>query len=207
MKYLKFLGLAFVAILAVTALAGTASASAKAILCSTNTNPCTGTKYPSGTKVTAQLVSGTGATLTMGIYNIVCKKSMVSGVTTNAEAHGEITGLTFSECSLGTTPCSATAVNLPYTAEAVATAGGNGDLTITSKVGGGNPGATIVCGTTINCTFISSSITFGVTGGNPGILAAKEAELSRSGGLCPSTAKWDAEYEITAPKPLFLETS
>jgi hypothetical protein len=207
MKHLKILGLALVAALAVMALAGAASASAKSILCSTNTNPCTGTKYGTGTKLTSNLKSGTVATLTTSIGNVVCKKSTVSGVTTNGEGTGEITGLTFTECSLGSTSCTVSAVNLKYSATAITGTGGNGTLTVTPGSGIGNPGASVVCGSFINCTFSSSDISLGVTGGNPAIISANGVVLNRSGGICPSTSTWDAEYEVTSPKPLFLEAS
>jgi hypothetical protein len=207
MKPLKLLGLALVAALAAMALAGTTSVSAKAILCSTNTNPCTGTKYGTGTKFIGNLKAGTVSTLTTSIGNVVCKKSTIRGATTNAEGHGELTSLTFTECALGSTTCEVKAVNLNYTVTFIPTGGGNGDLTITPKAGGGNPGASVVCGSFINCTFSSSHIVLRLIGGNPAILIAQEVELSRSGGLCPSISKWDAEYEVTSPKPLFPESS
>jgi hypothetical protein len=214
MKHLKILGLAIVAALAVMALAGAASASAS-VLCSTNTNPCTGTKYPSGTKISSSLKTGTTATLTTSIGNVVCKKSTVGGVTTNAEAHGEISSFTFTECSLGSTPCEVKAVNLNYTAQGTATSGGNGILTVSEKLKNPPnpneppipPGASVVCGSFINCTFTSSDIVLDVTGGAPATIIAKEEELARSGGICPSTSKWDAEYTVSAPNPLFIEAS
>jgi hypothetical protein len=205
MKHIKMLGIAVVASLAVMGVAGVASASANAILCSTNTNPCTGTKYGSGTKISAQLKSGTHATLTTSITNVTCTKSTVAGSTTNAEGHGEISTFTFSGCtSSNGTACTVKAVNLNYTATAKASGGGNGTLTISPKAGGGKPGASVECGSLINCTFTVSSITLGVTGGNPATIVANNETLERTGGLCPSTATWHATYEVTAPKPLFL---
>jgi len=208
MKHLKMIGLAVVAALAIMAVAGAAGASAKSILCSTNTHPCTGTKYGAGTKLTSTLKTGTVATLTTSIGNVVCKKSTVSGATTNGEGHGEISGLTFTECALGGTACTVSAVNLNYTATAIAGATtGNGTLTISPKGAQGAPGASVVCGAFINCTFQSSDLVLDVTGGNPAVIVASSEALTRSGGFCPSTSLWDAEYEVTSPKPLFLETS
>jgi len=220
MKHLKMMGLAVLAVLALTAVAGAGTASASATVCSTNTSPCTGILYGAGTKITAQLAAGSVATLTTSIGNVVCKKSTVAGVLTGHKAaegekptipsgHGEITGLTFTECVLtpffgNPTNCTVTAINLNYTVTAVATGGGNGDLTITAKGSQGPPGATVVCGSLINCSFTSSHLVLDVTGGNPALVHAKEEELSRTGGLCPSTSKWDATYEVTSPKPLFL---
>jgi len=209
MNKIKMIGLAVVAVFALMATVGAASASAGATLCSTNTSPCTGTQYGSGTKVTGQLAAGFDATLTTSIGNVTCLKSTVGGVLNNVEGHGEITSLTFTECKLGTTSCTVSAVNLPYTATAISTAAtlgqGNGDLTISAKAGGGTPGASVVCGSFINCTFSNGDIILKVIGGNPAILHAESVELSRSGGICPSTSKWDATYEVTSPKPLFIE--
>lgn len=81
---------------------------------------------------------------------------------------------------------------------------GNGDLTISAKAGGGVRGTLLECGSTINCSFASADLVLGVRGGNPAHLTATEVELARMGGLCPVTSKWDANYEIAAPKPLFL---
>jgi hypothetical protein len=202
MKHIKMMGLAIVAALALMAIAGAASASASAVLCSTNTNPCTGTKYGSGTKISAQLKSGTHATLTTSVTNVTCTKSTVGGVTNTAEGHGEITGFTFSGCTATSngSACTVKTLNLNYTATA-----NPGSLTITPGPKGGNPGATVECPNAfINCTFTTSSITLSVTGGNPAIITASNEPLQREGGLCPSEAKWDATYEVTSPKPLFL---
>jgi hypothetical protein len=207
MKYLKMLGVAAIAALGLMAFgAGSASATE---LCSTNTSPCTGTKYNSGTAVTSQLKSGTQATLTTNITNVHCKKSTVAGSTTSSGGKGlavtgTITNLTFTECATtGGTACTVTTLNKPYAASIVATGGGNGTLQVTSG-GSGNPGATVVCGFLINCTFSTASAVLGVTGGNPAIAKANGIALARQGGLCPSQSLWDAEYEATSPKPLFV---
>jgi hypothetical protein len=202
MKHIQTMGLAIVAALALMAIVGAASASASAVLCSTNTSPCTGTKYGSGTKISAQLKSGTHATLTTSITDVTCTKSTVGGVTNTAEGHGEITSFTFSGCTAASngSTCTVKTLNLNYTATA-----NPGSLTITPGPKGGNPGATVECpGALINCTFTTSSITLGVTGGNPAIISASNESLQREGGFCPSEAKWDATYEVTSPKPLFL---
>jgi hypothetical protein len=206
MKHIKIMGLAIVAALAVMAMAGAASASAATTVCSTNTAPCTGTTYGSGTKIASQLKAGADATLTTNIGNVTCLKSTVAGSLTNSEGHGEISSLTFTECSLGSTPCTVKSVNTPYTAQATATSGGNGTLTVNAKSGGGNPGASVECGFLINCTFSSTDLVLDVQGGTTPLIKAISEPLSRSGGFCPETSNWDAEYEITTPKPLFLTT-
>jgi hypothetical protein len=201
MKYLKILGLAAIAALALTAVAGAGTASA-AKLCKNVT--CT-EHYPSGTVLSSKLKTGTNALLTSSFGTVTCKKSTVGGKTTSTEAHGEITSFTFTECTdpFGS-PCTVKAVNLSYTAKGAATGSGNGTLTVSPKAGGGNPGAHVECGSFMNCTFTVSSITLAVTGGAPATITANKEPLLREGGFCPSEAFWDATYEVTAPSPLFI---
>jgi len=201
MKYIKMMGLAVVAAMAVMAMAGAGTASANGTACTTNTSPCT-SLLANGTKLSAQLKSGTHATLTSSLGNVTCKKSTVGGVINNAStAHGEITSLTFTECTLGSTACTVKATAPPYTVTGVAS---NQTLTITQKTGGNVPGALVECGSFINCTFSNSDITLGFTGGTPAFIKAEAVSLNRSGGFCPSTSTWHAEYEVTSPKTLFL---
>jgi hypothetical protein len=204
MKYIKMMGLAVVAALALMAMVGVGSASASGTACKTNTSPC-GSPYPVGTKLSGSLATG-HATLTTSLGNVTCTTSTVSGVLTSSPvAHGEITGLTFTNCHINGQACEVKAENLPYTVTGVATGGGNGDLTITPKAGGLNPGATVVCPSAfINCTFSKSHIVLKVTGGTPATVFAEKVALDRTGGFCPSTSTWDAHYSITTPSPLFL---
>jgi hypothetical protein len=209
MKYLKMLGLAAIAALALTAVLGAGSASAATFLCKTKANPCP-EHYPIGTVISASLETGTHAVLTTNLGKITCKKSTVTGKTTTTEGHGEITGLTFSECTDPfNNPCTVKAVNLPYTADiATATAGvvnGNGTMTVTPKAGGtGNPGATVECGSFMNCKFTSTAIALDVIGNAPAKVIASNEPLNREGGLCPSESFWDAEYTVTQPNPLYV---
>lgn len=211
MKHVKMLGLAAVAAMALMAVVGAGTASATE-LCSTNTSPCTGTMYPSGTKIESKLKAGATALLTNNITNVTCKKSTVTGSTTSTGSStetvlGTISALTFTECtnSFGEN-CTASAINLPYKGEihtTEAASNGNGKLTVSSS-GKGNPGATVVCGALINCTFTTALATLHVAGGNPAVATASKISLLRSGGFCPKEAFWDAEYEVTTPKPLFV---
>jgi len=199
MKHIKMLALAAVAALGLLAVAGAATASASATLCSTNTTPCTGTIYKKSTKISSSLKAGTVATLTAST-TVTCKKSTVGGVTTTDTGHGEINAFTFSEChTTSGQACTVKAVNLNYTATAT-----TGALDITPLAGKGNPGALVECGAFINCTFTVNSITLSVIGGSPATIVAKDEKLNGSGFLCPSEAKWDAEYTVSSPNPLFL---
>lgn len=209
MKYAKMLGLAVMAAMALSAIAGASTASATE-LCSVNAAGCSGgTMYPAETVVSAQLKTGAVAELTSPITNVTCKKSTTSGKTTTTGSAtetvlGQITALTFTECTdTAGEKCTAEAVNLPYKGEIHATGSGNGTLTVSSS-GKGNPGATVVCGLVINCTFSTALASLSVTGGNPALAVANKIGLNLAGGICPTEAHWDSQYEVTAPKPLFV---
>jgi len=208
MKQFKMLGLAAIAALGLMVMVGAGTASATE-LCSTNTSPCTGTVYTSGTAVSAQLKAGTTALLTNTISNVICQKSTTAGKTTSSGGKGlAVTGtiesLTFTECKTASgVACTVKAVNLPYSASITATGSGNGTLTVTKDLSG-DPGATVECATLINCTFSTASASLGVTGGNPAIAKANGIALTPKGLTCPLESHWDAEYEVTAPKPLSI---
>src|SRR4051794_37824167 len=209
MKQFKMLGLAAIAALGLMVMVGAGTASATE-LCSTNTSPCTGTVYTSGTTVSAQLKAGTTAVLTNPISDVICTKSTTTGKTTSngggkgVPVTGKIESLEFTGCQTRSgVACTVKTLNIPYSASITATGSGNGTLTVTSG-GTGNPGATVVCATLINCTFSTASASLGVTGGNPAFAKANAIALTPSGGICPLESHWDAEYEVTAPKPLFI---
>ncbi len=200
MKYLKLLGLTLAAALAATAIVGATSASA-VVLCKENKSPCPeAQQYPSGTKISAQLVAGTKAVLT-GTLNVECSVSTVSGETTaksGSPLPGKITGLTFKTC---TTCPTVTAESLPYAASVTASGAGNGGLTVSNpkvKLSG--------CFGFATCIASAASVTLDVVGGNPARVKAVKEPLTLSGFGCGSSGTWTAEYEITAPKPVFVTT-
>jgi hypothetical protein len=204
MKHLKLIGLAMMAAMAAMAFIGAGSASADT-LCKVSTNPCPeASRYPIPTTISAE---SNAATLTGGSFSVTCA-SKVSGKTTANHGSillGLIESLTFTGCSGSCN--AASAVNLPYLAEANATGGGSGTLLVKSD-GTGNPGATLK-GCTIfgvECTYTSSSITLDLKGGNPATIVASSEPLTRTGGsaLCPEKGSWTATYTVTSPKPAFL---
>lgn len=204
MKYLKIMGLAAVAAMALMAF-GAGSASA-VTLCKEAKSPCPeASRYTSGTAITASLKTKTVATLTSSLGNVVCTESAVSGKTTATSGSplpGTISSLSFKSCTLGSSSCTVTVENLPYAASVDASATvGNGTLTTTGQ-------AHVDCGSALNCIF-KKAVALSVTGGNPALVTANTAlELIKNEGfICPSSATWDAEYEVTAPKPLFVVAS
>jgi hypothetical protein len=214
MKYVKMLGLAAVAAMALTALVGAGTASAGTVACTSNTSPCA-TEYTGA--IESSLKTGTAAVLTNSLDKVTCTESSMNGkitVATNASGNstGEITAVTFSGCTdQNGASCTATAGNLAWHAEATATEisgkpNGNGKMTVKSG-GSGNPQATVVCGSGnfLNCTFGVESATVDVIGGSQATIKTTELTMTKiSGFLCPKEAKWDAEYTVSTPSALFL---
>jgi hypothetical protein len=207
MKYVKILGLAAVAAMALMAFVGASTASAADVLCENNiTTPCSQKVLPGGIiKAEALDPKLTAST------PVTCEKSTVTLEVSNnnglTNPTGKVTGLTWTNCIETNTgvACTVTTSNLPYHAE-VTTPGPN----LTVKTGGtGNPGAKVVCGGFLSCTFANEHFTLGIDSGNPAKVTAVETELKLlSGFLCPSTAKWDATYVAEAPtSAIYVKTS
>jgi hypothetical protein len=207
MRSLKMLGFAAVAAAALMAFVGASSASATVLCKVEGTGATTGTICPSGsaygakTAVSAQLVAGTVAKLETAFKTIECKKSTTSGET-SAEEAAEITGpegtLTFTECN-----CEIKVLH----AGTVSTGWISGTHNGTQKSTGNE--TTSQCSTifgNVHCIYKTNATDLGtLTGGNPAKLDAN-ASIPRlaTDGLCAEKAVWHAEYEVTAPKPLFI---
>ena len=212
MKYVKMLGLAAVAAMALMAFFGASSASA-AVICKTNADPC-GASWDlvKGDSLNASLKSGTSAVLKAAFSEVKCSKSEVKGEVINTggkgkEVEGDITEITFTECKCGERTAHVT------TTEA-------GSLKVNDA------GTTTVVGTraTINCTGLASCIYGTVlsgtdvgsgSGGSPATFNAS-ATLTWSSGTGDSgqfvcagfgdTGTGTATYQITSPSTLFIST-
>ena len=207
MNQLKALGLAAIAATALLAILGSGTASATQ-LCRSASTPCpSGDTYGSGTLVSGSLTAATEAVLTTNIDTVKCASSAVQMTTTSAGGTGvgltaSLTGLTFTSCkdSFGTS-CTVKSVNLPYTSQFF-NGGASAELQITSASGAG---ASVVCGSLINCTFTTKDTVLAVEGAaTPPTVTATKASLNRSGGICPSTSTWTAKYNLTAPTPMMV---
>ncbi|MGN6257096.1 MAG: hypothetical protein ACTHN3_04995 [Solirubrobacterales bacterium] len=201
MKYLKTFGLCLALATALMAFgAGSASATK---LCSVNTSPCpAGNTYGKGTAIKTQLVPGTVSTMSSGFTTVTCTESTMSGKTTSEGGSGAVTGeissATWKNCTSSLGSCTASALKTPWPAE-VTGSGGNGTMTVQ------HPAAKFTCGGT-TCEYEASKASLSVSGGNPAKAKASNISLGKIGGgfLCSSTASWSGEYEVTAPKPLFI---
>jgi hypothetical protein len=223
MKHLKIVGIAAVAAMAFMAVigAGTASA-ANTTLCKVEESPCKAENhYAIGTAISS---TSSNATLTSNLGSVVCTKSSVGGKTTTTgssktDVEGKIESLSFTGCEL-TTPffgtkhaCTVTSINTPYKAVITNNGGTKGTLTVSSG-GTGDPGAKVDCGQSVlRCQFTAKSLVLdalSTTATMAAMITAEAEPLERTvyeGGICPSESKWDATYEVTAPKPLYIEGS
>jgi hypothetical protein len=150
--------------------------------------------------------TSTNSRITNDLANIKCAHSEIEVELETTSGEGEtVTGtileLNFVGCKteqLIPVSCSVTVNNLPYLAEVHWTSGHNGQLTVESR-GSGNPGTTMVCLGTRNCTLSNVQFSLPVDGGNPAKVTANKVNPLRNGGLCGNEAFWDATYESTTP--------
>lgn len=194
MKSIKMLGLAVVAALALTAVAGATSASA-AILCKTNTYKCSASNvYPAGTVIEAQLRPGTQFRMYyQGVGSTACRKGSFTANTTSAGGFGEFTGVeaqvtssSFSECTGGTYHASLGKISL-Y-ANAWWSKGGL-QLEVNGAWG--------------KCLYAAPAIVF--HGGAPatGVESGERQLLAQISGVCPKLTEATAEWEFVKPSPMY----
>lgn len=204
MKNIKLFGLCLCCALAAFAAMGAGSASATK-LCSVNTSPCpAGNTYGKGTAIKAQLLPGTTSTMASGFVTIQCSDSSMSGKTTSAgggsgvAVSGEISSVSWKNCTSNLGSCTASSLFTPWKAE-VTGSGGSGTMTVS------NAGGKFTCGGT-TCEYKASKASVSVSGGSPATIKASSVSFSKVGGgfLCSSTASWSGQYEATSPNPLFI---
>jgi len=193
MKYLKALGLAAIAAMALTAFLGASSASAT-VLCTTTSNPC-GTGWHID-HIHATLVSGSTVSInaTGGALEATCTESTVTvekkqtgSATTTPSVTAAASNVTWGKCSSTTDTLEGGGLEIHQIAGTH-----NGTITasrfhFTFVIGG------------ISCGFSFGSTDAGtLTGGSPAILDIT-ATLFKEGGsfLCPADSVMKASYQIT----------
>jgi len=183
--------------------------------------------YPKGTEIHAVLDPGTGpAKLTTAFKNIECEESTVSGKTSNEGSATEtVTGsvevLTFGKCNCEVNVIKKGTLEVHWinvldkneNGEVIAETGGhNGTLTSNGAE------VTAQCNTifgAVHCIYVTENTDLGTataSGKNekgeatPATMDIESANIPRlaTSGLCAETAKWDAKYEVTSPKPLYV---
>ncbi|MFP5388181.1 MAG: hypothetical protein ACLGG5_02630, partial [Thermoleophilia bacterium] len=184
---------------------GSANASEGGLLCLENKEPCPpGARYVPPTILETQLKEGTEAVFETDLGSVACKKSgfRLTETEDGVPMLGKIESLSFNECLLGKTKCTATPVNLPYDAQIKNPELGNA-LLVMKKGAAGEPGVEVVCGSGLNmkCLF-SGEPQLPMTGGTPALFKTTSSEnLKRTGVLCPKEfAKWVAVHVGSDPK-------
>lgn len=202
MKYVKMLGLAAVAAMALMAFVGAGSASADE-LCKNATK-----KEVACEQVNALTSESEGITkLTTTFKTVECKKSAVSGSVSSQGAgkaiSGSITTLDFTECNCEVVVLkngTLSATNIAETDNGTVTSNGAEVTVFCEKTILGN----------IHCIYSTSNTHLGVlTGGSTAILHAEEAEIPKltTSAACAEKSKWDATYKVTSPDSLYVYKS
>jgi hypothetical protein len=204
MKYLKMLGLAAVAAMALTAFIGASSASAT-VLCTTTSTPC-GAEWHVD-KIQSTLKKGTTAKLhsTGGSLEATCTES-------SSTANKKITGNSTETATGEVTAANLTWGGCSQTTDTLA----GGELEVHSITGSDN-GTVTAKGFEVTVIIAGVSCIFGAqTGVDLGTLTSGanatldiNAVVKKTGGsfLCPSNSVWEGEYVVTDHTTLYVETN
>jgi hypothetical protein len=196
MKYLKMLGLAAIAAMALMAFgAGTASAT------TLFTDSAKTVHYAAGTEIQATLTTGTTAILTGSGGEVLdtCSGSEVKGktaTTSGAPLSGGITTLDWKNCTNTTVTIAKGSLSIEFTSGTSGSVSGKeNEVTVDGIFG-------------VSCTYGTGSGTkLGtITGGEAPKMKISAVGLTKTAGsfLCPSSAGWDAEYTVTKPHALYV---
>jgi hypothetical protein len=186
MNYLKMLGTAVLAMVAVTALAGSASATSL-------TSP-QGTTYTSTFKAQSSHLQMHGSFTT-----VTCSSSAVEGKLethgSSVTAGGKLSSLTFSGCNYSVTVLKAGSVQV-HSGGTVTSSGA--EVKAHTSVG--------ECVFTTNATDVGTGTGTKTTGGNA-VLDIPSVTIPRTGGsfFCGSSATATGSYTVTTPSTLFLD--
>jgi hypothetical protein len=202
MKNLKGVVIAVAAVLAVLPAVGARTAPA-AVLCKTTTTPCS-SAYLKGSGFDAALATTATLETTGGTTLATCTAGTLKGTLSarGAEAEAEaatvaLGSFTLSGCSNTTSVLKAGELSFPAIA---GTDNGTVVARNTEVTFNGIFGASCVYGT-------GSGIELGtlVGGGSPTLKLNAFLSLVSGNGLCPSQARWTAEYNVAEPKPVYVE--
>ena len=208
MKYLKMLGLAAVAAMALTAFIGASSVSAT-VLCTTT--PAVGTACGTGwhvDKIVASVVGTFSFHSTGGGLEATCT---VAGATAEKNATGSSTTTPVGTVSKANLPWGFVNNGCTNTTDTIAggelefhwTSGDNG--TMTAK---GFEVTVVLAG--VSCTFgFGAGKSIGdLTGGAPAIMHVNlVAEKTAGSFLCPTTARWTGTFQITNHTAVYVVPS
>jgi hypothetical protein len=196
MRFLGRLGLALLAAMALTALAGASAASAETTLCKANQSPCApenalgvGTVFKAVTSSVELGSTGGGNPFTGTCTSSTLEATMETATTPK----GKITGLTWNGCNYPTTTTSKGALQFHHDVE------GNAKAVVTGVVIEirETPAGICIYGGTIG--------NLKLTGGSPALLDVNTAFIKQAGSsfFCPNELMWINQYQVTQPKPLY----
>jgi hypothetical protein len=215
MKYLKTLGVVAVVAAAFAAYAAGPAFGGetleKTVLCKTAETACAkANQYASPTTISAELASGTIASLKAGFAVIQCEESKVGGSVewseSNHTPHGVLSTEAFGKCNSTFAVEEKAELIIHHEVETGKT--DTGSLTIK----GGK--VKVALGST-NCTYGGTTNIAGsdlmVNGGAPatmeGSFGTTKLEKTAGGVLCASPAEWSAKYVVVSPNPLHIGTT
>jgi hypothetical protein len=209
MKYLKIIGLAAVAAMALMAFAGSASAD---VVCKEKPNAggeCStkGGSWGSGTTIATEAsdptLTVTGSSV--GITSVTCSTSNVSLKTTSAGSQTPGVGVTGEVTSVKWTTCK---TNEGLGCTVSESSGYTGTFSATTDEGSGAVHVTGAKRTKVTCGFIfvceygptSSGIDMHFTGGTTAKVSVTNAVLNlvAGGSDCGTEITWDAGYSVTS---------
>ena len=200
MKYIKMLGLAAVAAMALMAFVGVGTASATELYSGATT-------LKSGTEIDASL-TGTAAKLTTteGAILDECAGGTVKGKTTNNGSTTETvkgsvakTDLTWTSCTRPTETLAGGTLEVHWTSGVNGTVTASGfEVTVNTQFFGSCV-FTVAAGTSLGTLTGSTS--------SNAVLDVNTVASLKSGAICPTTARWVGTYTVTSPKPLHVTTS
>ena len=194
MKYIKMLGLAALAAMALAAFAGTASANVQL------TAPA-GTVVKTGTTITASLKAKTSAVLsdTSGFIQNTCTSSTVSGKTTNESGTtitGDIETLDFENCNRPTKTITNGKLHI---GTGGTVSGSESEVEAETAIG------ECIYGTSTGTHLGTLTNASSATGHATLVINAVLPLIKTITGTCPSDARWKAEYTVTSPLGLVAD--
>ncbi len=202
MMYLKLYVVAAAAAVALLVVGGVGTAAANTVLCAEKANPCpAGKAYGVDTEIEASL-SGTKWKITTTFKTIECAKS---SITTRVTSTGEtmstsLEDMSFEECNCTVKVLAKGTLDLEHIAATDnATPRSTGtEITTSCSTIFGN----------VHCIYKTNLTDLGtLEGGNPAKLKVS-VTLPRvsTSELCNEESVWEAEYGVTSPKPLYVES-
>jgi len=201
MKWFSVLGTVMVLAIC-SAFTASASASASAVFCDTAASPCpSGHAYAPGTPLTSKVSLVYGMKITSPLLPLMtCGNGKADGTITSSGV--QFTAFSLS-CSSSFDICNVEGRNLPWTSVLSAGTAGNGTLTISSAR------LNFACSQSPPCEVEATGIPLGVTGTSTRVALLKiAATFAPVPNKCSASdsKKLEGAFEITAPKPLYVET-